>query len=61
MYLYRQLDSPNRHRISIQTHTDAIDDKEGSADLEYGVSRKQRGDGHSDDRDVYQMRGPKVL
>jgi len=60
-YGLSSIKNPNRHRITIQTHTDVMDDKAGSADLEYGKPHKHMPDNQSEEQDVYQMRGPKVL
>jgi hypothetical protein len=59
--IYRSIinktNSPNRHRITIQTQTDVMDDK--GTDLEYGSSPSHGK--VNEDQDIYHMRGPKVL
>jgi hypothetical protein len=54
-----ETNSPNRHRITIQTQTDIDVSDDKNTDLEYG-SNPPNAKVHND-KDIYQMRGPKVL
>lgn len=55
----QKTNSPNRHRITIQTQTDINVSDDKNTDLEYG-SNQPNGKVH-DDKDIYHMRGPKTL